>query len=50
MAYVAPLVDSAASKRFVHLDFKPAGSRHDLLRAIGRGGHLVEGGAKPIAR
>src|SRR5262245_59851 len=49
-AYLAPLVDSAASKRFAHLDFEPAGSRRDLLRAIGHGGHLIEGGTKPIAR
>jgi hypothetical protein len=49
-AYVAPLVDSTASKRFAHLDFNPAGSRRDLLRAIGRGGHLIEGGTEPIAR
>jgi hypothetical protein len=46
-AYVAPLVDLVASKRFAHFDF---GSRRDLRRAIGRGGHLIEGGAEPIAR
>jgi hypothetical protein len=47
-AYLGPHVD--ASKRFAHLDFEPAGSRRDLLRAIGHGGHLIESGTEPIAR